>query len=135
MNRYYSEFRIWPDADRLDIPPQMLELWAQVVAGGELDSADIFQSWDQPTWTAKQKELAAMKPPYTDFPFPGWAASEPHLWYCIRANQTQNSAERENLLEEWRRRTGRTRPRPEPDTWRTPGPVEPEPRMEPAPPP
>lgn len=71
-----------------------------------------------------------MQPPYADFPFPGWAATEPNLWYLIQAERSQNAAEREKLFDEWRRRTGRIRPKPEPDTWRTPGPD-----REPAPPP
>jgi hypothetical protein len=131
--RYYddAELRILPDPKRLDIPPAMLELWAQVVVGGELTSDGRFQPWDQPTWVAKQKELAAMKPPYPDFPFPGWAATEPNLWYRIRANmQKPNSHEYTRLTDEWRRRSGRVRPKPEADTWRTPRPV-----AEPAPPP
>lgn len=113
---------ILPDPLKLNIPPAMLELWAQVVTGGELATDGRFEAWDEPTWQAKQKELAAMKPPHEDLPFPGWVASEPHLWWHIRAFTTQNYEERNKLLEEWRHRSGRTRPEPEPDTWRTPGP-------------
>ncbi len=115
---------ILPDPPKLNIPPAMLELWAQVVTGGELATDGRFEVWDEPTWQAKQKELAAMKPPYEDFPFPGWVASKPHLWWHIRAFMTQNYEERNKLLDEWRRRSGRSRPEPEPDTWRTPGPAQ-----------
>jgi WD40 repeat protein len=114
-----TELRILPDAKRLDLPPEMVELWAQVVVGGEISADGTFEPWDQPTWTTKQQELAAMKPPYADFPFPGWAATEPHLWYRIRANEP-TAGSRDKYLKEWQRLTGRTRPDLGPDTWRTP---------------
>ncbi len=117
-----TELNILPDPKRLDFPPALLELWAQVVVAGELTSDGRFQPWDQPTWAAKEKELAAMKPPYPDFPFPGWAATEPNLWYRIQAKQIR-TPEAETLFEEWRRRSGRVRPMPEEDRWRTPEPA------------
>jgi hypothetical protein len=97
----------------------MIELWAQVVVGGELGPDGGFQSWDQPTWAAKQRELAAMKPPYADFPFPGWVAQDPHQWHLIRAHEMPQNQTRADRIREWRRLTGRTRREPEPDTWRT----------------
>ncbi len=121
----WYQLYILPDPVRLTIPPAMLELWAQVVTGGELGSDGLFKAWDEPKWIAKQKELAAMTQPYADFPFPGWVATEPHLWWRIQPNMTQNSDERNKLLDEWRRRSGRVRPKPESDTWRTPGPAQP----------
>jgi serine/threonine protein kinase len=121
--RDYPELRVRPDADRLGIPAALLELWAGVVAGGELGPDGRFQPWDQPTWAAKQRELAAAKPPYPDFPFPGWAAAEPDLWYFVRAYQLRGD---DTLLSDWRRRTAGPRPAPGPDPWRT---------TEPAPPP
>jgi hypothetical protein len=117
-----TKLNILPDPKRLDFPPALLELWAQVVVAGELTSDGRFQPWDQPTWAAKEKELAAMKPPYPDFPFPGWAATEPNLWYRIQAKQNR-TPEAETLFEEWRRRSGRVRPMPEEDSWRTPEPA------------
>jgi len=119
FDRDDAELRILPEASKLTIPPAMLELWAQVVVGGELTREDTFQPWDQPTWAAKQRQLAAMKPPYADFPFPGWAANEPHLWYRIRANEP-TAGSRDKYLKEWQRLTERTRPDLGPDTWRTP---------------
>jgi serine/threonine protein kinase len=116
------ELHLLPDPKRLNFPQEMLELWVQVVTGGELGTDGRFQPWDEPTWAAKQKQLAAMKPPYADFPFPGWAATEPNLWYRIQANRTTGQ-ERENLLDEWRRRTGRVHPHDVKDPWRTPGPA------------
>jgi hypothetical protein len=117
------ELRILPDPKRLDFPPEMLELWAKLVVGGELSPEGTFQPWDQPTWTAKQRELAAMKPPYADFPFPGWIATEPHLWYPIRSRQSNSRKESDTLMDEWRRLSGRTLPKVEPDAWRTPEPM------------
>jgi serine/threonine protein kinase len=113
------ELRILPDPTKLTVPPAMLELWAQLVVGGELTPEGTFQPWDQPTWVAKQRELAAMNPPNADIPFPGWVAHEPNLCHFVRATVTQNAAERNKLLDEWWRLTGRKRPKPEPDTWRT----------------
>ncbi|MBX9579006.1 MAG: protein kinase [Gemmataceae bacterium] len=135
--RYYddAELRVLPDPKRLDIPPELVELWAKVVVGGELGPDGRFQAWDHPTWATKQRELAAAKPPYADFPFPGWATTEPHLWWRIRANELKEGREHDRLIAEWRRLTGRNRPKPEPDAWRTPGPVPPVPAREVAPPP
>lgn len=116
------EVHFVPDPKRLNFPQEMLELWVQVVTGGELGTDGRFVPRDQPTWAAKQKELAAMKPPYPDFPFPGWAATEPNLWYRIQANRTTGN-KREKLLDEWRRRTGRVHPHDVDDPWRTPGPA------------
>lgn len=65
------ELRILPDAKRLDFPAELLEFWAKVVVGGELSPEGTFQAWDQTTWAAEQRELAAAKPPYADFSFPG----------------------------------------------------------------
>ncbi len=115
----HTELRILPDAKRLDFPSELVELWAQVVVGGELSPEGTFQPWDQPTWAAKQRELAAAKPPYADFPFPGWAATEPNLWYRIRANGMKAGRERDKLLEAWQR-TQPPPPDPGPDKWRTP---------------
>lgn len=129
---------ILPDPSKLNIPPAMLELWAQVVVGGELGTDDQFTAWDEPTWQAKQKELAAMAPPYKDFPFPGFVATEPHLWWHIqgysqlmkspfwKSDEYDEKFHKEfmNLNREWRRRSGRLRLEPEPDSWRTPGPVD-----------
>ena len=114
------ELRILPDPKLLDFSPDLLDLWAHIVVGGEISPEGSFQPWDQPTWAAKQRELAAMKPPHTDFPFPGWAATAPHLWFRIRYRELpygNNQAFR--LADEYRRLTERNRPDPEPDTWRT----------------
>lgn len=114
------ELRILPDSKRLDFSPTLIELWAQVVVGGELSPEGLFQPWDQPTWAAKQKALAAAKSPYEDFPFPGWAAQEPNLWFFIRAGDRTSGPDHEIPIAEFNRRTNRVRPDLGPDLWRTP---------------
>lgn len=122
---YEPELRFRPDCKRLTIPPEMLELWAQVVVGGDLTPEGRFQAWDEPTWQARQKQLAAMTPPYADFPFPGWVTQEPHLWWWVQTRQLNGAGkEWDRLMAEWRRRSGRTVPDLGPDKWRTPGPAE-----------
>ena len=51
--------RLIPPADRLDLPPDLLALWAQVAACGELGPSEEFVPWDEPTWQRKRQELAA----------------------------------------------------------------------------
>lgn len=122
---YEPELRFRPDSKRLTIPPEMLELWAQVVTGGELGTDGRFLPWDEPTWAAKQKQLAAMKPPYDDYPFPGWVTQEPHLWWWVQTRHLNGGGkEWDRLMDEWRRRSGRTIPDLGPDSWRTPRPAE-----------
>ena len=65
---------------RRDIPPDLLELWAQVAVRGELGPGDEFVPWDEPTWQRKQQELATRPVPYPDFPFPGYLASDHMYW-------------------------------------------------------
>ncbi len=84
-----------------------------------LSPEGTFQPWDQPTWAAKQRQLATANPPYPDFPFPGLAA-DPHVWNLVRVKQLRQDTERDKYLKEWQRLTGRTRPDLGPDTWRTP---------------
>jgi WD40 repeat protein len=63
-----------------DIPPALLHLWVQVAVRGELDANGEFVKWDEPTWEKKRQELAAAKPPYPDFPFPGYVATDKFHW-------------------------------------------------------
>jgi hypothetical protein len=69
-----------PSLDQLDIPPAMLELWAQVAVRGELGPQGELVNWDEPTWEKKRQELAAMPKPKTDFPFPGHVATDRLHW-------------------------------------------------------
>ncbi len=69
-----------PPPDQLDIPPDLLELWAQVAVRGQLDDEGAFVKWDEPTWEKKRQELAAKPAPYPDFPFPGHVAGDRLHW-------------------------------------------------------
>ena len=67
-------------ASHLQLPADMLELWAQVAVRGELGSDGEFVKWDEPTWERKRQELAAKPAPYPDFPFPGHVATDKLHW-------------------------------------------------------
>jgi hypothetical protein len=69
-----------PPPDRLNIPPDLLELWAQVAVRGQLDDDGAFVKWNEPTWEKKRQELAANPAPYPDFPFPGHVANDRLHW-------------------------------------------------------
>ena len=68
--------QLLPPADQLNIPPDLLELWAQVAVRGCLDERGAFVPWDEQTWEKKRRELAAKPAPYSDFPFPGYVATD-----------------------------------------------------------
>ncbi len=74
------EVRLLPSVSRLDLPADLLELWAQVAVRGELGPEGQFVKWDEPTWEKKQQELAAKPAPYPDFPFPGHVATDKLHW-------------------------------------------------------
>lgn len=65
---------------RLALPPALLQLWAQVAVRGELGIDGEFVKWNEATWEKKRQELAAAKPPYPDFPFPGYVATDKLHW-------------------------------------------------------
>jgi hypothetical protein len=74
------KIRLMPPPSRLDLPADLLELWAQVVVRGELDAEGRFVKWDEATWEKKRQELAAKPAPYSDFPFPGRVATDKLHW-------------------------------------------------------
>jgi hypothetical protein len=53
------------------VPPDVLELWVQVILRCELGPGDEIRRWDEPTWQRKRQELAARAKPTPHFPFPG----------------------------------------------------------------
>jgi tRNA A-37 threonylcarbamoyl transferase component Bud32 len=72
--------RLIPATDKLQIAPDLLELWAQVAVRGELDPNGSFVKWDKSTWEQKREELAAQSAPWPDFPFPGYVATDRLHW-------------------------------------------------------
>lgn len=72
--------RVIPPPARLDLPVDLLELWAQVVVRGELGPQNEFIPWDEPIWERKRQELAAKPAPWPNFPFPGNVAANRLHW-------------------------------------------------------
>ena len=75
-----ATIRLIPSGSRLDLPADLLELWAQVAVRGELDADGRFVAWNEATWEKKRQELAAKPAPYPDFPFPGRVAVDRLHW-------------------------------------------------------
>jgi serine/threonine protein kinase len=76
-----------------EIPRDLLQLWAQVVVRGQLDSSGTFEKWDEKTWTNKQMELAMVSPPIANFPFPGQIAVDKTYWLRCEYAIAQSRAE------------------------------------------
>ena len=68
-----------PTAD-VELDAVVLQLWARVVACGDLNAAGKFAFWDEATWREKQRELARLAPPVDGFPFPGRVANDNLHW-------------------------------------------------------
>ena len=62
-------------------PDDLLVLWAEVVAAGELGSTGAFVTWDEATCEKKRQGLAARPVPFPDFPFPDRVATNRLHWY------------------------------------------------------
>ncbi len=77
---YEATIRLIPSGSRLDLPTDLLELWAQVAIRGEIDAEGRFKPWDEATWEKHRQELAAKPAPYPDFPFPGHVATDKLHW-------------------------------------------------------
>ncbi len=69
-----------PDPEYLEVPPALLELWAQVALRGHLDDEGAYSRWDEPTWEEKRQKLAATAAPFPGFPFPGRLAADQLHW-------------------------------------------------------
>jgi hypothetical protein len=86
----------------LNIPPDLLELWAQVAVRGHLDDEGAFVKWDEATWERKRQELAARPAPWPDFPFPGYVAVDRLHWLraeCADADEADKRRLAHQLLE------------------------------------
>jgi hypothetical protein len=84
-------------------PDDLLDLWAHVVARGELGPTGEFTKWDEPTWERKRQELAARPVPFPDFPFPGRVATDRLYWLRCEFHQqfygkTINETDAQTLL-------------------------------------
>ncbi len=108
-----------------------LELWAQVAVRGELGPDGRLVKWDEPTWEQKRRELAALTPPPSDFPFPGYVAADRLHWLRAEHDDAKDPADRRRLAAELLRRAEAAGDRAEAVRWRE----EATPDPEPAPPP
>ena len=106
-----------PLASRLDFPPAAIELWAQVAVRGELGPEGEFVPWNEPTWEKKRQELAAVPPPYPDFPFPGHLARDPLHWLRKEFEAAADAAKLP-LARELLRRAEASGNQPEATRWR-----------------
>jgi hypothetical protein len=89
-----------PPPDRLNIPPDLLELWAQVAVRGHLDDEGAFVQWDESTWELKRQALAARPAPWPDFPFPGHVATDRLHWLRAEFANAADEAEKPALAAE-----------------------------------
>ncbi len=112
-------FRRFPDATQLNIPPGHLELWAQVAVRGELAPNGEFVTWNEHTWEEKRQELAAISPPYADFPFPGYVATDKLHWLRAEYFAATSDMEKQRLAKELLRRAEANGDNPEAARWRT----------------
>jgi hypothetical protein len=84
----------------LNIPPDLLELWAQVAVRGHLDDEVVFVPWDESTWEQKREELAARPAPWPDFPFPGYVATDRLHWLRAEFTNATDDARKATLATE-----------------------------------
>jgi WD40 repeat protein len=99
-----AEIRLLPSAERLSIPPELLELWAQVAVRGELDAEGRFAKWNEETWERKRQELAAKPAPYPDFPFPGYVATDKLHWLRAEFGEAKTDTDKLRIARELLRR-------------------------------
>jgi hypothetical protein len=103
----------------LDIPPDLLELWAQVAVRGHLDDEGAFVQWDEPTWEQKRQELAAQPAPWTEFPFPGYVATDRLHWLRAEFANATDQVEKAALASELLKRAEDTGDNAEAVRWRS----------------
>ena len=103
----------------LNIPPTLLQLWAQVAVRGELGPEGEFVKWDAATWERKRQELAATPPPFPDFPFPGHVATDKLHWLRAEYNAAATDADKLRLATNLHHLAEATGDKPETARWRT----------------
>jgi hypothetical protein len=112
------ELRVLPAADKLDLPPDLLELWARVAVRGELDAEGRFVKWDEPTWERKRQELAAKPAPSADVPFPGHVATDRLHWLRREFEEATDDADKFRHARDLLRRAEAAGDRTEAVRWR-----------------
>ena len=114
---YAALLRLLP-TNKLSFPPELLELWAQVAVRGELDAEGRFSQWDQDTWEQKRQELAAQPAPFSDFPFPGYVATDKLHWLRAEFGEAETDADKLRLAQELLRQCESAGDRVEAIRWR-----------------
>lgn len=102
----------------MEIPTDLLELWAQIAVRGHLDDEGTFVKWDEPTWEKHRQELAAKPVPYPDFPFPGHVATD-RLHWLRQEYGNANDAEKSRLAKQLLDRAEAAGDKAEAVRWRT----------------
>jgi hypothetical protein len=95
---------VMPTRDLSAITSQQLELWAKVAIRGTLAEDGRFVKWDEHTWEEKRQELAAISPPYADFPFPGYVATDKLHWLRAEYHSSNEETEKVRIAKELLRR-------------------------------
>jgi serine/threonine protein kinase len=93
--RFGVELALLPAANRLDIEPELLELWLQLAVRGEIGARGEFVAWNEQTWDGKQKQLAQCPIPWDDFPFPGHVAVDRLHWLRTEFEEVMERQDRE----------------------------------------
>ncbi len=96
--------RLIPPASKLNLPPELLERWAQVAVRGELGPDGQFVKWNEATWEKKRQELASRPAPYPDFPFPGNVATDKLHWLRAEFKEAKTDADKLRIAREMLRR-------------------------------
>lgn len=116
--RYGVEVRFLPTAGWWSIAPELIELWARVAIRGELAADGTFKKWDEATWEKKRQELAAIQPPYPDFPFPGHVATDKLHWLRTEFGEAKTEPEQLRLSTTLLRRAEESGDKAEAVRWR-----------------
>jgi serine/threonine protein kinase len=113
-----NQVQFIPSAERLNVPPDQLELWVQVAVRGHLDDQGVFVKWDEETWEKKRQELAAKPAPFPDFPFPGYVATDKLHWLRAEFGEAATEADKLRLARDLLRRAEAAGDRAEAVRWR-----------------
>ncbi len=110
--------RLIPPTSKLNLPAELLELWAQVAVRGELGPDGQFVKWNEATWERKRQELAAKPAPIPSFPFPGYVANDKLHWLRAEFNEAKTEADKLRIARELLRRAESAGDRVEAVRWR-----------------